>query len=171
MGAHPVEHERRWLVDGPEIVDGHKPTVISQAYLFAADGWCVRVRRAFEIQGSRSDSGPGKGHNTLTVKGPRANARRYEAEWELDGDAAIALHRLAKYRVVKSRYSIVDADRLWDVDVFHHDNEGLVIAECEFDPATPHIQTPRWCGQEITDDGRYDNERLAQEPWGKWPSG
>ena len=160
-----VEYERRWLVVDPSITDGHYPTLITQAYLFVKDGWTFRIRRAFRLTpGMRND----EGYNTLAIKGPRVNASRIEVESETTAEKAKALFGLSTFRVFKSRYQLVDAGRIWDVDVFHLDNEGLVIAECESDSPVEDFEPPAWCGQAITDDPRYDNENLAQRPFRFW---
>lgn len=162
--AHPLEHERRWLVRDVEAVSGHLPTMVSQAYLFVRAGWCIRVRRVVQVGSSRAASA---GHSTLCVKGPRQRGARPEYEWMIPNELAVDLYRLAPWRVVKSRVQIVAGGTCWDVDFFHHDNEGLVIAECEQDP-TLNVDVPEWCGLEITEDTRYNNEELARHPWPLW---
>jgi adenylate cyclase len=60
---------------------------------------------------------------------------------------------------------------LWDIDVFHGDNEGLILAEIELaDPAEP-FERPAWIGKEVSDDSRYYNANLASVPFRSWAAG
>ena len=162
---HQMEFERKWLVADPTVVLGHRPTMVSQAYLAVTGAWSVRIRRAFYVGETRADQ---EGHNTLTIKGPRNGIGRPEYEWEIPVELAMDLYRASEWKVVKARYQLIDARMTWDVDVFYHDNEGLIVAECEVrDPSTV-INPPPWCGMEVTGDPRYDNERLAQFPYASW---
>lgn len=160
------EYERRWLVRDLSVLDGHRGTLISQAYLLIKDGWTVRVRRSYAFGPAR----PGadyEGHNTLAIKGPRAGGRRLEVEQQLDAERAKVLFGQSQFRLFKSRFHIIDTGHLYDVDVFHVDNAGLAIAERETSgpDASPG---PTWCGREVTDDDRYNNERLAEHPYEYW---
>lgn len=166
-GMDDIERERRWLVTDYSIVEGHHPTIIRQAYPFVADGWCIRVRQSLSLGGSRQESSSAPEY-MLAVKGPRIGATRIEHEWSVPGSVATELYKRSKFKVVKERFSIVVLGRLWDVDFFHHDNEGLVIAECEFTPDDSSIEVPAWCGREVTSDRKYDNERLAEHPFMLW---
>jgi adenylate cyclase len=158
----PIEYERRWLVVDAGVTEGHMPTVIAQGYLFTKDGWTVRIRRSTRFGHDRRSS---TSRNTIAVKGPRVAAQRIEYEWDVDQATAAALYRIAPDHIVKSRYAIVDGGYTWDVDVFHWDNEGLVIAELESTTTIRDVATPVWCGQEVTSLRRYNNEELAKRPW------
>jgi len=160
------EHERRFLVADRAIVAGHTGNVIVQAYLFAVDGFALRVRRIHVVPERGSDR-VDEGSAVLTAKGPRHADSREEYEWELPVPFATELIRRATHKVSKTRYQIVDGDRLWDVDEFHGDNEGLMIAECEGHNLAA-LRPPMWCGHEVTSDHSYDNENLAQQPFKTW---
>lgn len=160
------ERERRFLVAEPKITEGHEGNVIVQAYLFAKDGYSIRVRRTHQPSttvGRRHDEGPA----ILTAKGPRVGGSREEYEMQVPVKYAIELVKRADHKILKTRYQLVDVDRLWDVDIFHGDNEGLSIAECEGNGLAT-LTVPRWCGLEVTDDPRYDNESLAEDPFRNW---
>lgn len=153
-------------MDDVSVFAGHIPTMISQAYLFVNGGWCVRVRRSFRAGAVRDQES--SGHNTLAVKGPREDGARIEYPWEIPPEVAIELYRLAPYKLVKSRYQVVSAGQLWDIDRLWHENEGLVIAECETEKPNAHIVPPSWCLEEVTSERRYDNENLAKYPFRQW---
>ncbi len=164
----PREYERRFLVVDSSVLDGHVPDVLAQAFLFVKDGWIVRVRRVFRR--SQEAGTIEEGPLQLAIKGPREDAARIELEWEIPLTVAIELFRKAELKVFKSRYQLVDARTTWDIDVFHMRNEGLIIAECETNDreSLQRIVPPRWCGEEISNDPRYNNEELAQHPFMEW---
>ena len=162
---HPF-YERKWLVNDPQIVDKHHPTMISQAYLMIKEGWSVRVRRTLLVGSSREES---PSHNTLCVKGPRVGFSRPQYHWGIDDSrVAIQLYRTADWKIVKARHQIIENGHTWDVDVFYHDNEGLIIAECEVDDPYVEVLCPKWCGVEVSEDIRYCNEQLAMNPYKNW---
>lgn len=161
------EFERRFLVSDRTPLAGHIGNLVVQAYLLAEDGYAVRVRRTHRpttVDGSRYEEGPA----FITAKGPRSNGSREEYELEVPVNYATELIKRAPWSLSKTRYQLVDCDQIWDVDVFLGENEGLVIAECE-GRRLRQLRKPSWCGREVTDEPRYDNERLARTPYRCWP--
>jgi len=71
--------------------------------------------------------------------------------------------------VDKIRHRVRVGGHLFEVDEFQGPNQGLVIAEIELDAPDQEFPRPPWLGDEVTDDGRYYNFRLASEPFGTWP--
>ena len=160
------EVERRFLVSDRQVVRKLSGNIIVQAYLFVDDGYSIRVRRTHvptDHTGSRHDEGPAM----LAAKGPRYAAAREEYEFEVPAGYATELIKHSQWKVSKTRYQIIDADRLWDIDEFHGANKGLMIAECESHDIAD-LEVPRWCCDEVTDDPRFDNEMLAKNPYSGW---
>lgn len=60
------------------------------------------------------------------------------------------------------------AERFFEVDEFHGDNEGLVMAEIELGTADETFEKPAWLGQEVTGDKRYYNAQLSRHPFKAW---
>lgn len=60
------------------------------------------------------------------------------------------------------------AERFFEVDEFHGDNEGLVVAEIELGRADETFEKPAWLGQEVTGDKRYYNAQLSRHPFKAW---
>jgi len=58
--------------------------------------------------------------------------------------------------------------RVWEVDVFHGDNEGLVMAEIELGSPEEEFERPDWLGQEVTGDRHYYNSFLSLHPFKSW---
>jgi hypothetical protein len=56
----------------------------------------------------------------------------------------------------------------WEVDVFHGDNEGLILAEIEIPCEEAQFEIPDWIGVEVSHDRRYRNNALAKHPYKDW---
>jgi len=48
--------------------------------------------------------------------------------------------------------------RRWEIDVFHGDNDGLIVAEIELSRESETFEHPPWLGKEVSDD--YFNSNL-----------
>jgi adenylate cyclase len=163
-----VEHERRFLLDSLPPEDPVDQTTIRQAYWRLGDGWSLRVRRE-----GRSDEDT---RNSITIKGPRTGVSRPELNLFLPNEtdatsAAESLFRAAgNNKVVKTRFSYLIDGLTWDVDKFHWDNNGLIIAEIEMDdPAVlAGIPIPDWAVREVTHEIQYANDYLAFHPFKTW---
>ena len=69
----------------------------------------------------------------------------------------------------KTRFLVIYEGAHFEVDVFAGNNAGLVVAEIELDDPAQQFPRPDWLGPEVSDDPRYRNSRLAQNPWSNWP--
>ncbi len=171
------EFERKFFVqDLPVAATADPaPTLIVQAYLFAADGYAVRVRvqgpAPAELPEATADLVDALGDTalgTMAAKGPAAGGTRYEAERELDGMVAGQIVRRAEHVVAKVRYSAwIDEDG-WVIDRFLGDNAPLVVAEVERSGPVVDLRIPEFCVTELSEDERFKNEFLAHQPYGTW---
>lgn len=155
------EIERKFLITGDFKADAFKADRIAQGYLCSASGRTVRVR----IKGSAG---------YLTIKGPsdESGLSRFEWEKEISVDDARDLLALAEPGVIdKTRYLVRNSDGIhtWEVDEFHGDNEGLVVAEIELASEDEPFDKPSWLGPEVTGDRRYYNSSLTRSPFKSWP--
>lgn len=151
------EIERKFLVKGGFEKAALGCVHVVQGYLSSDPQRIVRVRLKGE-----------KGY--LTVKGPGA-LNRFEWEKEISADEAEALLSLAEPGIVdKTRYLVPAGDgrHTWEVDVFHGDNEGLVVAEIELSSEDDSFDRPDWLGEEVTGDPRYYNSSLRAHPYKEW---
>lgn len=154
-----VEIERKFRVRAGWRPDGAGEE-IAQGYLSSVPERTVRVR----LRG-------GRGY--LTVKGKNGGAdaaRRAEFEYEIPAADARALLALAEPGVIeKERCLVPVADgHTWEVDVFHGENEGLVVAEIELGAEDETFARPDWLADEVTGDARYYNSSLARTPYRLW---
>jgi adenylate cyclase len=146
-----VEIERKFLVDRlpDDLPPGQR---IEQGYLaIADDGVEVRIRRRAGTATLTIKSGPAhvRTEEELTI-----DERRFESLWPLTEG-----RRLAKTRHVLPLAGGLAAE----LDVYHGDHEGLLVAEIEFPSrsASEDFAQPAWLGAEVTGDARYANQQLA----------
>ena len=57
---------------------------------------------------------------------------------------------------------------VWEIDVFHGDNEGLIVAEVELEAVDQEVALPDWIGAEVSADPRYFNSSLVAHPFSSW---
>lgn len=151
-----IEIERKFLVQHTDFLQGLKGTAIAQGYLSTSPEAVVRVR----VKGE---------YGFLTVKGKTTGASRAEFEYQVPlADAQAMLALCQNGRISKTRYRIPAGIHVWEVDVFHDDNTGLVVAEIELNDEQETFEKPHWLGQEVTDDIRYFNSQLSDNPYSRW---
>ncbi len=153
------EIERKFLVTGPFSDEAASHQRIVQGYLSSAPERSVRVR----IMGS-------KGFLTIKGMGNTSGASRYEWEREIPVAEAEELLRICEPGVIdKVRHLVPVSGHTFEVDEFHGENEGLVVAELELANEADSFVLPDWLGAEVTGDARYYNSMLMREPYRRWP--
>ena len=153
-----IETERKFLVINDEYqAQAVRSYRIRQGYLAHDEGRTVRVR-------IRDDKG------FITIKGPSIiPGSRPEWEKEITLQEAEDLFPLCKPGSVdKTRWIVPAGERYFEVDEFHGENEGLVMAEIELESPDEPFARPSWLGREVTDDERYYNGYLARKPFKTW---
>ena len=70
--------------------------------------------------------------------------------------------------VEKTRCTLWFEGKLWEVDEFEGDNEGLILAEIELNHVDEAFAIPEWIENEVTGDRRYYNSFLSVNPFKKW---
>lgn len=152
-----IETERKFLVSDNSWKDSVTKTIdIAQGYLTRDKDRTVRVR----ITGDAA---------YITIKGKRVGASSPEFEYEIPKDDAHALLKLCLPGVIeKTRHHVPHEGHLWEVDIFHGENKGLVMAEIELKSEDETFALPVWAGAEVTADGRYTNAALSTTPYASW---
>ena len=93
----------------------------------------------------------------------------HEFEYVIPLDEAQFLFRMSPFLIIeKTRYVVEYKRKIWEVDEFHADNEGLTVAEIELDEENELFKKPSWLGEEVTADYRYLNSNLAKNPFSSW---
>lgn len=155
------EIERRFLLKKePDWKKAISIQYITQGYIHTAADKVIRLRTVSERDDDNDQA-------FITVKGKNVGAKRIEIETPID--PKIAHDLLANFSVghaiKKIRYSFKIGDLIWEVDKFGPPCYGLHIAEVELEHEDQDILIPGWVGLEITDDYRYSNSSLAENPW------
>ena len=153
------EIERKYLVlDDSFKREAFSKSHIQQGYICSERGRTVRVR----IRDSRA---------YITIKGPSLNGglSRYEFEQEIPLVDAEQLMQLCEPGIIdKTRWLVKSGDHTFEVDEFHGENDGLIVAEVELRDATDVVEIPHFIGKEVTGDRRYYNSQLRQRPFKTW---
>lgn len=151
------EIERKFLVVGDAWRTLAEGTLLRQGYLSSVTERVVRVRTA----GSSA---------FLTVKGRTHGITRLEFEYAIPlADATRMLDDLCERPLIeKTRYRVPYAGATWDLDEFHGENAGLVLAEIELATPDAPFERPPWVGLEVSSDVRYFNTALAHRPFATW---
>ncbi len=148
-----LEIERKFLV----VDDSYKRLSygsfhIVQGYICSERGRTVRVR----IRDDRA---------YLTIKGPSENGglTRYEFEREIPLEDGQQMMQLCEPGIIdKTRWLVKSGNHTFEVDEFHGDNEGLVVAEVELAYEDEPFKKPHFIGKEVTGDRRYYNSQLRK---------
>jgi len=153
-----LEIERKFLINHEKWNTLLKPEgkLYRQGYLLSDDQKTIRIRL--------SDA-----NAFITIKGNTTGITRNEFEYSIPkDDAKQLLDSFAASEVSKTRYEIYYKNKLWEVDVFHGSNEGLIVAEIELKSEDEDFELPEWVTEEVTDDARYYNSNLSLRPFNQW---
>lgn len=156
-----IEIERKFLVRNSRwMADASEGQRLRQGYMVTDAVRSVRVRLA-------------GGRAWLNVKSSTLGATRSEFEYPIPPeDARQMLDALCESgQIDKTRYLVPAGSHTFEVDVFHGENAGLVVAEVELGNADEAFERPAWLGAEVTDDLRYYNACLARHPYSQWAPG
>lgn len=154
-----MEIERKFLVKNKAFIDeAFKKRRIVQGYICSDPERSVRIRlyddEAF-----------------LTIKSA-TNERgwsRYEFETPIGLKDAEELIRLCLPGLIdKVRHYVNVSGHTWEVDIFHGENEGLIVAEIELKSEDETFELPSWIGQEVSGKAQYYNSMLAKHPFSQW---
>ncbi|EDY18472.1 adenylate cyclase [Chthoniobacter flavus Ellin428] len=152
----PREIERKFLLKSDAWRGRVTGVTYRQGYLSTVPERTVRVRIAGD-------------HAYLTVKGITTRHSRSEFEYPVPvADAEQMLALCEGPLVEKARYEIPHAGKTWQVDEYHGDNRGLILAEIELTSEDEKFELPEWIGDEVSGDARYYNSNLARNPFAAW---
>jgi adenylate cyclase len=153
----PREIERKFLLlsEGWRALAERRQRM-TQGYIAASDRVSVRVRVAGDDA-------------RLNIKSGGLVASRLEYEYAVPvADARELLAVAVGPLVEKTRHFVPYGGMTWEVDEFHGDNSGLVVAELELDREEQMFARPPWAGAEVTHLPRYYNVSLVNHPYRQW---
>ena len=134
-----------------------KSVIFKQGYLNSLPTSSIRVRVS---------------NNTawLNIKSATIGNQRNEYEYEIPLNDANEIIELlcCKPVIEKTRHYIIFENHTWEIDEFHGENQGLIVAEIELETIDTKFIRPAWIGDEVTQDLRYYNNNLAHTPYCKW---
>ena len=146
-----MEIERKYLIkELPENLDSYEHHTIKQGYISTCP--VIRIRQKDEKM-------------ILTVKSKGLLARE-EFELDLTKEEFDRLSKKVDGLVIsKTRYILPFIDDLIiELDVFHDEFEGFILAEIEFptEEASKKYDPPAFFGKEVTLDSHFHNSYLSQ---------
>lgn len=149
------EIERKYLIlHPPEDYHLHKHKLIRQGYLsLPEDHSTLRVRQLED-----------KYFLTVKQKESQSTLVRKEVEIAIDEKTFQPLWEMSHPRhIEKTRYYLPWMGEIIELDFFHGNLEGLILAEVEFhnEKEAVDFPSPPWFGKELTDDFRYTNSSLS----------
>ena len=154
-----IEIERKFLVSSLAFKEEtFAQNDIAQGYLNSNPERTVRVR----IKGEKG---------FITIKGISNESGASRMEWEKEiplQEAKMLLQLCEKGVIKKTRYEVKSGNHIIEIDEFHGDNEGLIMAEIELQDENEAIKKPDWLGKEVTGDKRYYNSYLSLHPYKTW---
>ncbi len=155
----PQEIERKFLVKNNDFKDEcFKKYRITQGFLSKVPERTIRVRLC-----------DNQGFITIKGIGNKTGVSRFEWEREISASEAKELLEICEPGIIdKTRYNIKSGKHTFEVDVFHKENKGLIIAEIELSSEEEKFQKPQWLGQEVTGKTKYYNSMLAANPFLNW---
>lgn len=154
-----IEIERKFLVTSFEFKnEAYAKKNIVQGYLSSNPERMVRIRTN------------GKdGFITIKGMGNKSGMSRFEWEKMISLEEATALLKLCEEGAIeKIRYEVKVGNHVFEVDEFFGENKGLVMAEIELESEDEVFEKPSWLGKEVTNDVKYYNAYLSNNPFTKW---
>lgn len=152
---------------------------IERKFLVKSDAFKKRASSKFRIVQGFLNTHPErtvrvriKGESAfLTIKGKSnsSGTSRFEWEKEIDvADAELLLDLCKKGIIDKTRYEIPSENYIYEVDEFHKENQGLIVAEIELSNENDTFEKPDWLGKEVTGQVKYYNSQLSKLPYKNW---
>jgi len=157
-----IEIERKFLVKTDILKDliennfFNNKITIKQGYILNSKEKVVRIR----ITNDKS---------YITIKGQNKGLSRPEYEYEIPKiDSEEMINTLCSNIIEKTRYVWKNNGNIWEVDIFHGDNEGLILAEVEIPSEDYYIELPNWIDKDVSNDIKYYNNNLIENPYKDW---
>lgn len=154
----PDEIERKFLLRNDSWRSQVERSVRQvQGYLGSVETCSIRIR----IEGNQA---------SLNIKSATLGVSRSEYDYPVPLDEAEEiLEGLCRKPLIEKTRHFIQADgHLWEIDEFHGDNDGLIVAEIELDHPDELFERPGWIGEEVSHDTRYYNVCLVDHPYKDW---
>ena len=151
------EIEKKYLIDINKLPSLTQGIEIKQGYISTSLRATTRIR----VAGDKA---------YLTLKGRTQGLTRTEFEYQIPIEDAIQM--LAEFcegsAIEKTRYLVKQSKHTWEIDVFHGDNHGLVVAEIELGSEDESYDLPEWVTEDVSHEVKYCNSNLLTNPYKNW---
>ena len=152
-----IEIEKKFLIKHipfKQITCSHK---IKQGYIVKDINKVIRVREK-------------NNQYFITIKGNKIGLSRFEFEYSIPKeDGEKLLNEFCENGFIKkTRHYVTFEKHTWEIDEFHEQNEGLIVAEIELKSENENFKIPDWFKKEVTNDSKYYNMNLLQKPFKTW---
>ena len=152
------EIERKFLLRSDAWRNQIRDSVhLVQGYLSRGEQSAIRVR----IDGTKAQ---------FNIKHALDGIHRLEYEYTIPVEDAqeILEHVALRPLIDKTRHHVMYEGHLWEIDEFHGENDGLIVAEIELRDPDEFFAKPDWLGDEVSHDRRYYNSSLSELPYTQW---
>ena len=152
-----VEIEKKFLIKHIPYKQINYSQKIKQGYIVKDRSKVIRVRKK-------------NNQYFITIKGNKIGLSRFEFEYSIPKeDGEILLNEFCKDGFIKkTRHYVKFEKHTWEIDEFHEENKGLIVAEIELRSENENFKIPDWILKEVTNDSKYFNMNLLQRPFKAW---
>lgn len=148
-----LEIERKFLVKPSAIQNNDGTIEITQAYILKNDHGSVRIRIEKE--------GTGDPNAYLMSKVKLDVISNYETVDEISVEnAEVLIEKFGNKVIKKTRYLKIVDGLIWEIDLFHQPNQGLLLAEIELNSPDQEITLPDWIDREVSGESEYYNANM-----------
>lgn len=152
-----IEIEKKFLIKRIPTDQIIRSESIKQGYIVSDKKKVIRVRE--------------KGDDYyITIKGNKIGISRFEFEYKIPRSDAIELfENFCEIGLIeKTRHYVQYCGHTWEIDEFHAENQGLIVAEIELNSEDEEFNIPSWVSEEVTSESKYYNMNLTIEPYKNW---
>jgi len=152
-----IEIEKKFLIKRIPIEQISYSESIKQGYIVSDKKKVIRVREK-------------GGDFFITIKGNKIGISRFEFEYKIPRSDALELFEnfCEVGTIEKTRHYVKNLSHTWEIDEFHAENQGLIVAEVELNSENEKFDTPDWVLEEVTSDPKYYNMNLTMKPYKNW---
>lgn len=156
------------------------PQEIEHKFLLKKDLWRGQVQRSARMTQGYLQSSPASSIRVrivgeqafLNIKSATLGIARQEYEYPIPlAEAEQILATLCEKPFIdKTRHYVEHAGHTWEIDEFHGDNAGLLVAEIELGAVDEVFERPEWVGDDVSHEPKYYNSCLVKKPFSQWNS-
>lgn len=156
------EIERKFLLKNTDWKKAaYQKTHFAQGYLNDISDQTSKSSVRVRLEGDKAN---------MNIKSLEIGLSRDEYEYEIpyaEGQKMLASLSVGPV-IEKDRYLVKFGHHTWEIDEFHGDNAGLVVAEVEMQSEDDRVEIPDWVGREVTEEVRFYNISLSKKPYNSW---